>query len=257
MVLHSQIIGEGTPFVILHGFLGMSDNWKSLGRQFATLGYQMHLVDQRNHGRSFHDDTFSYELMAADLKAYCEHHQLEDIVLLGHSMGGKTAMNFATSYPEMVSKLMVADIGPKLYPQHHQDILKALNGLVFSEISSRGGADTFLSHYIKEAGVRQFLLKNLYWVEKGQLGLRMNLKVLTEHISEVGKPLKETALYDKDTLFVRGGNSGYVEDHDELGILNHFPKARIVTLPNVGHWLHAENPTKFLEIIANFLHKEV
>lgn len=257
MILHSQILGEGKPFVVLHGFLGMSDNWKTLGRQFAALGFQMHLIDQRNHGRSFHSDGFSYEIMANDLKAYCEHHQLDDLILLGHSMGGKTAMEFAVSNPKSVSKLIVADIGTKQYPSHHQDILKALNGLDFSEISTRNDADTFLSHYIKEAGVRQFLLKNLYWVEKGQLALRMNLKVLTEHISEVGKALKEGSIFDKDTLFVRGGNSGYVEDLDEMEIKSHFPKMKIATIPEVGHWLHAENPTRFLEIIANFLQKEV
>ena len=148
MILHSQIIGEGTPFIILHGFLGMSDNWKTLGRKFAERGYEMHLVDQRNHGRSFHDDAFSYEIMAEDLKTYCEHHEISEMVLLGHSMGGKTAMRFAASYPEMVTQLLVADIGPKKYPQHHQDILKALALLDFSKITSRNEADQVLEGYI-------------------------------------------------------------------------------------------------------------
>ena len=162
MLLHSQILGQGTPFLILHGFLGMSDNWKTLGNRFAEEGYEMHLVDQRNHGRSFHSNEFSYSIMADDLKTYCEHHKLNEIILLGHSMGGKTAMQFAVQYPSKVSKLLVADIGPKAYPQHHQDILKGLSMLDFSEIKSRGEADKALSAYVKEKGVRQFLLKNLY-----------------------------------------------------------------------------------------------
>ena len=114
MILHSSITGSGKPFVILHGFLGMGDNWKTLANQFAELGYAMHLVDQRNHGRSFHSDTFNYEVLAEDLMAYCQEHNLKDIVLLGHSMGGKTAMLFAMRYPELISKLIIADIAPKI-----------------------------------------------------------------------------------------------------------------------------------------------
>jgi len=134
MLLHSNIIGEGKPFVILHGFLGMSDNWKTLGKQFIEQGYEVHLVDQRNHGRSFHDDVFNYEVLAEDLKVYCEYHNLEDIILLGHSMGGKTAMLFATLYPELVSKLLVADISPRFYPIHHDAILNGLSALNFDEV---------------------------------------------------------------------------------------------------------------------------
>ena len=125
-ILHSNIHGQGQPFVILHGFLGMSDNWKTLGKRFAEKEYQVHLVDQRNHGRSFHDTKFNYDVLAKDLKAYCESHQLEDITLLGHSMGGKTAMLFAALYPELVSKLIVADISPRFYPVHHDAILTGL-----------------------------------------------------------------------------------------------------------------------------------
>ena len=118
MILHSNIIGEGRPFVILHGFLGMGDNWKTLAKQFTKSNFEVHLVDQRNHGRSFHSDDFDYEVMAEDLKRYCETHNLNDIILLGHSMGGKTAMTFATAHPELVSKLLVADISPRYYPVH-------------------------------------------------------------------------------------------------------------------------------------------
>ena len=178
MVLYANIFGEGNPFIILHGFLGMGDNWKSLAKQFATLNYEMHVLDQRNHGRSFHSKDFNYEVMVEDLKHYCNANNLTNIVVLGHSMGGKTAMLFATKYPELVNKLIVADISPRHYPIHHDDILRGLSQLDFTKIKSRGEADKILSNYIVEAGIRFFLLKNLYWIEKGQLGLRINLEVL-------------------------------------------------------------------------------
>ncbi len=253
MILHSQIIGEGKPFIILHGLLGMGDNWKTLARQFSLLGFEIHLVDQRNHGRSFHSDDFNYELLAEDLYHYCEHHDLGDLVLLGHSMGGKAAMQFATTYPEMVSKLLIADIAPKGYPQHHQDIFKALLSLDFKQIKSRGEAEEVLSKYIKEVGIRQFLLKNLYWKEKGELALRANLEVLNREIEEVGKPLPENAVYTGATLFLAGANSGYIDAMDEILIKKHFPVASVVVISNAGHWLHAENPKEFYDRVRRFI----
>lgn len=253
MILHSQIIGTGTPFVILHGFLGMSDNWKSLGKRFAAQGYQMHLIDQRNHGRSFHDPVFSYQAMTADLLLYCEHHNLDQVVLLGHSMGGKTAMEFAVAHPERVTKLIIADIAPRHYDEHHQDVLKGLGLLDLSIINSRAEADDVLANYIKEPGLRLFLLKNLYWIEKKQLALRVNLPVVTKEISQVGKALAITAVFDKETLFVRGENSGYITLLDETSIQKQFPKSQIKTVSNAGHWLHAENPEQFHQIVVDFL----
>ena len=253
MILHSQILGSGKPFLILHGFLGMSDNWKTLGTRWAEDGYEVHLLDQRNHGRSFHSDKFSYELMAEDLKKYCEEQGLKKIILLGHSMGGKVAMQFAVTYPKMVSKLIVADIGPKSYPSHHQDILKALSKLDFSKIKSRGEAEDILSEYIKDEGTRLFLLKNLYRKSKDELGLRINLTVLSEKIEEVGKALSEGAIFNGDTLFLGGEKSGYIEPMDELLIKKHFPKAIMETISNAGHWLHAENPDEFYDNVKKFL----
>ncbi len=254
MILHSNIIGEGRPFIILHGFLGMGDNWKTLAKQFSESNYQVHLVDQRNHGRSFHSDDFDYELMADDLKAYCEEHNLNDIILLGHSMGGKTAMLFSTLYPELVKKLIVADISPRYYPVHHDTILEGLSSLDFSEIKSRGEADKALSNYIKDQDIRMFLLKNLYWVEKGQLGLRINLPVLKDNVAEVGEALPIHATFEKDTLFLRGDRSEYIGEQDEAIIHRHFPNSKIVTISNAGHWLHAENPEDFYDAVINFLY---
>ena len=253
MLLHSNIIGEGKPFVILHGFLGMGDNWKTLGSQFSEQGFQVHLVDQRNHGRSFHDDEFNYEVLVEDLKHYCDVYKLSEIVLLGHSMGGKTAMLFATLYPKIVSKLLVADISPRFYPIHHDAILNGLNELDFDTIKTRGEADKILSNYVSDFGTRQFLLKNLYWVVKGQLGLRINLEVLKNEVGEIGESLPSFAMFDKETLFLRGDRSEYIGVDDERIISNHFPKAEIATISNAGHWLHAENPKGFLEAVINFV----
>jgi esterase len=253
MLLHSNIIGEGQPFVILHGFLGMSDNWKTLGLQFAEQNFQIHLVDQRNHGHSFHSEEFNYDVLVEDLKHYCDEHQLENIILLGHSMGGKTAMLFATKYPELVSKLLIADISPRFYPIHHDGILNGLSALNFDAIKSRGEADTLLSGYISDYGTRQFLLKNLYWKEKGKLALRMNLEVLKDEVAEIGEALPWQATFEKDTLFLRGDRSEYIGIDDENIVVRHFPKAKIITISNAGHWLHAENPKDFFDAVMEFV----
>ncbi|WP_034042942.1 alpha/beta fold hydrolase [Wocania ichthyoenteri] len=252
-ILNSNILGEGQPFIILHGFLGMSDNWKTHGKNLSEQGFEGHLVDQRNHGRSFWSNTFNYEVLAEDLKHYCDKHHLKDIVLLGHSMGGKTAMLFATQYPNLVSKLLVADISPRFYPVHHDAILNGLIKLDFDTIKSRGEADKALSEYVSDFGTRQFLLKNLYWIEKGKLALRVNLEVLKEEVAEVGEALPSYSRFEKDTLFLRGDRSEYIGVDDERLIANHFPKAKIVTIANSGHWLHAENPKDFFDAVMQFV----
>lgn len=253
MILNSRIEGEGKPMVIIHGFLGMNDNWKSLGTQFAAQGFQVHALDLRNHGKSFHSSDFSYEIMAEDIKQYCEFHHLKDVVLLGHSMGGKVAMLFASTYPDLVSKLIVADIGPKYYPPHHQTILEGLNAIDFSEKPSRSDAEEILSTYIKDFGTRQFLLKNLYWETPEQLAFRFNLPVFIEKIDVVGTALPFENTFSKPTLFLRGDKSNYIQDADFETIRYHFPDSRIETIKNAGHWLHAENPKDFYDTVMRFL----
>ncbi|WP_340077801.1 alpha/beta fold hydrolase [Leptobacterium sp. I13] len=252
-LLHSNIIGEGLPLIILHGFLGMSDNWKTLGNSYAENGFQVHLIDQRNHGRSFHSNEFSYEVMADDLLYYMQHYNINTSHIIGHSMGGKTAMFFATSYPENVSKLLIADIAPKYYPVHHQTILEGLNAIDCNSVNNRSEAEEQLAKYIPELGVRQFLLKSLYRKTPSQFAFRFNLKVLTATIKSLGKALSSTAHYSGPTLFLKGGKSNYIAPEDETIIKYHFPKAAIATIENAGHWLHAENPEQFFKLSFDFL----
>ena len=252
-VLHSLIIGEGEKdLLILHGFLGMGDNWKTHAKHWATQGWRVHLIDQRNHGRSFWSEDFNYDFMAEDLLHYFDAHKLAKVTLLGHSMGGKVAMQFACAYPDKVTQLIVADIAPKSYPPHHQQILNGLAALDFSQISSRKEADQTLSNYVKEAGTRQFLLKNIYRVTPTQLGLRINIAVLKNASDQIGTSLSQEMQYPGKTLFLKGEHSGYIETGDELLLRHHFPQNTLVTIEKAGHWLHAENPIAFGQAIANW-----
>jgi len=252
-LLHSNIIGEGKPLLILHGFLGMSDNWKTLGKQYANEGFQVHLVDQRNHGKSFHSEDFDYDYLADDVYNYCLHYNLSEITIIGHSMGGKTAMQIATKYTELVKKLLVADIAPKYYPPHHHTIINALTNLNIKTIKSRKEADEKLAIQITDFGTRQFLLKNLYWEEKETLGFRMNIDVLKNKMEEIGENISSTSIFNKPTLFLRGDRSEYISPNEHTNIKMHFPLARIETIDNAGHWLHAENPKQFFSKTLDFM----
>ena len=251
-ILSSNIKGDGEPLIILHGFLGMGDNWKSLSNKFSKH-YQVHLIDQRNHGRSFHSDYFSYELMVDDLYKYLQYHNLEKVNIIGHSMGGKVAMLFATTHPDRVSKLIVADIGPKFYPRHHDTILEGLSAIDFSKQKTRGEVEDVLKNYISEWGVRQFLLKNVYWKTKEQLDFRFYLKGLIQNIDEIGISLPSFSVFEGATLFLKGENSSYITNDDVSLIKAHFPTANVKTVKNAGHWLHAENPKDFYNDVVRFL----
>ncbi len=254
-LLHSKILGQGRPLLILHGFLGMSDNWKTLGNQFAKDGFEVHLIDQRNHGKSFHSEDFDYTFLSKDIERYMDHYELAGAMLIGHSMGGKTAMQFACDHPAKVTKLLVADIAPKYYPAHHQHIVDALALLNFDEITSRTEADQELARHLPEFGIRQFLLKNLYWVEKGKLGFRFNLEVLKNSMEAIGENIGSLQTYTGDALFLRGDKSEYILPNDYPQITKHFPKATIESVANAGHWLHAENPKDFYQKAIDFLNR--
>lgn len=252
-MLYSKIEGSGKPFVILHGFLGMSDNWKTLGTQFGENGFEVHMLDLRNHGRSIHSDEFNYQLMVNDVVEYCKEKDLTSIYLLGHSMGGKVAMFTATQFPDLVEKLIVADIGVKYYKPHHDEILNGLSAVDFSEKPSRSDVEEILTPYISDFGTRQFLMKSLYWKESDQLAFRFNLEAFVANKDVIGDALSEDAIYDKSTLFLKGANSNYILDSDSTEIKHHFPEAEIETISKAGHWLHAENPKDFYDITRRFL----
>lgn len=252
-MLYSKVEGSGKPFVIMHGFLGMSDNWKTLGTQFAASGFEVHMLDLRNHGRSIQSDAFNYELMVNDVVEYCKEKNLKSIYLLGHSMGGKVAMFTATQFPDLVEKLIVADIGVKYYKPHHEEILNGLSAVDFSKKPSRTEVEEILTPYITDFGTRQFLMKSLYWEEPGQLAFRFNLHAFIANKDVIGDALSEDAIFEKPTLFLKGANSNYILDADLDQIKHHFPKATIEVISNAGHWLHAENPTDFYNKTMVFL----
>ncbi|MGB0177821.1 MAG: alpha/beta fold hydrolase, partial [Owenweeksia sp.] len=213
----------------------------------------VHLLDMRNHGKSPHSDEFSYELMSDDLLEYMEEHHIDTALIIGHSMGGKVGMLFSVLNAERVKKLVVADIAPKPYEPHHQKIIGALQSLDLEEIGSRGEAEEAFGSQIEEPGTRQFLLKSLYWKEKGKLDWRFNVPVIAREIKKVGDALPSNAIFNGETLFIRGGESWYIQDDDEEMILEHFPKASVETIEGAGHWLHAEKPEEFYRTVSAFL----
>lgn len=252
-ILYSRIEGEGKPLLVLHGYLGMSDNWKTLSGRYADAGFQVHTLDLRNHGRSFHSDDFSHELMMQDILQYCKYHNLEKISIIGHSMGGKLAMFLAVNYPNLIDKLVVADISVREYPAHHQDILEALNSVDFSIHTDRKQVEEVIAQHVDDFGTRQFLMKNVYRITPEQLGFRMNLKSLTENYDKMGIEIPKSSRYEQPVLFLRGENSNYIRERDQQDILNIFPNAEIKTVKNAGHWLHAENPNDFFDYSYNYL----
>ena len=253
MKLHSLVIGDGDHhLIILHGFLGMGNNWKSYALDWAKIGYKVHLVDQRNHGRSFWSDEFNYDVLSLDIYQYMIDFKIFNATIIGHSMGGKTAMNFALNYHEMVSKLIIVDISPREYLNKNQYVLDALGSIDFDSCKSRKEIDNNLSLTIPEPEFRSFLLKNLYWETTEKLGFRMNIEVLKKNNS-IYKSISSDNPYNGLTLFISGEMSDYGVDQDKFLIKNLFPQADIVTIKHAGHWVQVENKTDFKFVIQEFL----
>ena len=262
MKLYFRKSGEGFPLIILHGLFGMSDNWASLAKKYAAEGFAVYLPDLRNHGQSPHDETFTLDAMAADLAGLMDDEKLDKAYLVGHSLGGKVAMRFACMHPERVSKLVVADIAPRYYPPHHEKVLAGIHAVDFSTVSSRSEAEKQMEKFLPDAGVRQFLLKNLYWKESPgdthtkRLAWRFNLPVLEKAIENAGEALPEKDAYGGPCLFIRGERSDYIQAGDANEIILHFPAATVVTVPDAGHWVHAENPDGFSDVLLKFLRQD-
>jgi esterase len=254
MNLNYKKIGESGPaIIILHGVFGFLDNWLTVGKSISEHGYQVYLVDQRNHGRSPHEGGLNYETFAADLKEFLDQQSLTSPILLGHSMGGKTVMQYAVTYPNTFDKLIVVDIGPKAYPIHHRKIIQGLNQIPVAEIENRQQADDILSEYEPIPAVRQFLLKNLYRKEEGGFGWRFNLPLLTTDMAHVGAAIVAARAVETPTLFMRGDRSDYIMDEDWDEILKAFPNARLDTIENSGHWIQAEQPKPFIKSMLDFV----
>ena len=251
MLLHYKEIGEGKPLVILHGLFGTSDNWQTHAKKLGEY-YRVILVDQRNHGHSPWSEDFTYEHLADDLERLILHLAIDQFTLIGHSMGGKTAMYYSQKYPNRLEKMVVVDIGIKRYPMHHNEIIKGIKSIDLSTIESRSAAEQAMLPFVDSYGVRQFLLKNLYWLEKGKLAWRMNVDVLEREMEEILAPIPTIEVWTP-TLFLRGAMSNYILDEDWDAIEEIFPDATLETIENAGHWVHSEQPDEFIEKVLGFI----
>jgi esterase len=253
MKLFFRELGEGEPIIILHGLFGSSDNWLTQAKLFGPH-FKVYSVDQRNHGQSPHNDAFDYKSMVDDLKEFIEAHQIKDPVIIGHSMGGKAAMNFALAHPDMLSKLIVVDISPREYNLEHYTILEGLKAIPVDSLTSRNEADEILAGYVSDPDVRQFLLKNLQRKSTGGFSWKINLPVIDEKLSNIGVDLQYPGQFTKPTLFIRGAKSNYVRDEDWKRITEIFPGAELETM-DTGHWVQAEQPQAFAEKVMQWLSK--
>jgi Predicted hydrolases or acyltransferases (alpha/beta hydrolase superfamily) len=262
--------GEGFPFVIVHGLYGSSDNWLTVGKKLASK-YKVFMIDQRNHGRSPNSEDHNYELMKNDLADFFDQRGIGKAILMGHSMGGKTAMSFAADYPEKIEKLIVVDIAPKDYfllnddSQYylHNNILRAMIEIDFEKMESRKEVETFLNERIDSPTVVQFLLKSVTRNKTTeQFEWRLNVPVLYENLDEIIKGMNAHWFDDRlpiknyPVLFIKGANSNYILPEDYPSIRRIFPEAEIAEIPNAGHWLHAEQPQLFMEVLTQFLKKQ-
>jgi pimeloyl-ACP methyl ester carboxylesterase len=253
MELFYKELGAGErTVVILHGLFGSSDNWQNIGKILGEQ-YKVYLVDLRNHGRSPQSEDFTYEAMREDVVTFMEKQQIEQPILMGHSMGGKVAMHVALARPHSLHKLIVVDICPKYYPVHHDRILEGLISIDLDTISSRQQADDQLAKYERSYTVRAFLLKNLYRNEEGKFAWRLNLPVISSQIENVGEAIATNSVFERSVLFINGAKSNYINIDDTSLIHRFFPGAVIETIPDAGHWVHAEKPDEFLAIIKNFI----
>jgi len=251
MKLFFREVGAGQPVVVMHGVFGSADNWLTQARMMSEK-YRVITIDLRNHGQSEHSDVFDYPAMAEDLRQFIEEQKLENPIVIGHSMGGKVAMNFAVAHSEMLEKLIVVDIAPRAYNLKHYVILDGLKAIPIDTLQSRQQADEVLAQYVEEPDVRQFLLKNLQRKPEGGFTWKLNLDVIDKNFANVGVPLQHEGTFDKPALFIRGSRSNYVRDEDIPGIKSIFPKAEVRSL-DTGHWVQAEKPVEFVSMVMEWL----
>jgi len=253
MELNYKTFGQGPPLIILHGLFGTLDNWQTLAKRFAEH-YSVYIVDQRNHGKSPHDSEMSYPLLAEDLRNFMESKWMFKAHILGHSMGGKAAMQFALQFPDFVDHLIIVDMHPRANEGGHELIFDAMLSLELDKLKSRKEADQLLAEKITDFGVRQFLLKNLSRdKENDSYRWKMNLKVLHKHYAAILAAVASEEAFDGPTLFIKGERSDYIiADHWEE-VLQPFPNASLQTISDAGHWVHADAPEELEKIVLTFL----
>jgi pimeloyl-ACP methyl ester carboxylesterase len=252
MQLNFQTYGTGFPLMVLHGLFGSLDNWQPISRKLGE-SLQVFAVDQRNHGRSPHNDEINYPVMAEDLREFMRARDISRAHVMGHSMGGKTAMQFAFLHPEMVEKLIVVDIAPKAYPPWNMPIIEALLALDLRSFSHRQEIEAALAPEIPSLALRQFLLKSLTRDESGAFVWRINLKALEQNYPQLNQRIGEGQTFTGPVLFIRGERSDYIEEADRALVESAFPQARIVTIAGAGHWVHAEATGEFVQVVGDFL----
>ncbi len=249
--IHSKIFGQGPPLIIIHGLLGTLDNWQTIANKMSD-NYTICLLDMRNHGKSFHSDVFNFDVMVDDLIAFMDTNWIRSANIIGHSMGGKAAMHLALREPDMVNKLVVADIGIKDYPPGHLHIFKALSEIDLPSLTDRKTAHDFLMNALHDPGVVQFLLKNLTREKDGSFSWKMNLEGIIKNYTFIMEGIHTENTFVKPTIFLRGDRSKYILDDDIPAILKIFPKADFQTIANAGHWLHADQPDEFVKLCSDF-----
>jgi esterase len=252
MQLHFKESGQGRAVILLHGLLGSLDNWHSIVLRLAE-SLHVFALDQRNHGQSPHSDVMNYSLMARDVDEFMSSCGLATATIIGHSMGGKTAMQFALQFPNRVEKLIVADMAPRAYAPAYEKIFAALLALDLPKFQSRQQIEAALAPDIPNLVLRRFLLKNLGRNSDGGFFWKINLRGIAENYSRLREPVSAPAPFAKPALFLRGGKSNYINPEDEPLIHELFPQSEIQTIPEAGHWLHADQPEEFVKRVLKFL----
>ncbi|WP_281558940.1 alpha/beta fold hydrolase [Thalassomonas sp. RHCl1] len=250
-LVNYQQNGTGPDVLLIHGLFGSMENLNMVAKGLSPQ-YRVTSMDVRNHGGSFHEQEMEYSVMAQDVIALLDHLGISETAILGHSMGGKIAMEVALASPERVSKLMVADIAPVAYPAHHQHIIQGLQSIDLTTISKRKEADEQLARYVDNLGVRQFLLRNLA-ISDGKLHFKCNLDYIAACYPQIMKGYLGQGQYQGKTLFIKGGNSDYIRaEHREI-IQKLYPNSQAKIIQGAGHWLHAEKTSIFNKIVGDFL----
>jgi pimeloyl-ACP methyl ester carboxylesterase len=254
--LHYSTSGSGPPLIVMHGLFGSSRNWHSQVRRFAP-SYQVFAIDLRNHGQSFHSDEMNYTAMAGDVARLLDSLGLSGCRVLGHSMGGKVAMTLAILYPGLVSRMVVADIAPLAYYHHYDDLIEPILALELGSFETRTQVDHALRPHIPEDQLRAFLLQNLVRDATGWRW-RINWRVIQRDMEALTgfAELPRDWFGNLPTLFIRGANSDYIDAAGVEVIERHFENAGVATIAAAGHWLHAEKPEEFSQLVLDFMRQD-